>query len=130
MEAVPEPGMYLRMFGDRDRSKAAQAILVARAFRKRLFPSEIFDDHAWGMLLVLFIAFADGEVISEIALLERVGLSVTAGRRWIAHLVGEDQIELREGGGGVTLSETALTKLRIFLDEACDVSNWLVSVRH
>lgn len=130
MEAVSEPGMYLRMFGDRDRSKAAQAILVARAFRKRLFPNEIFDEHAWGMLLVLFIAFADGEVISEIALLERVGLSVTAGRRWIAHLVGEDHIELREDGGGVTLSETALTKLRIFLDEACDVSNWLVSVRH
>lgn len=130
IEAVPVPVMYVRMFGDRDRSKAAQAILVARAFRKRLFPSEIFDEYAWAMLLVLFIGFADGEVISEIALLERAGVSVPVGRRWIAHLVGEDQIELREDGDGVMLSENAITKLRIFLDEACDFSNLFISIRH
>jgi hypothetical protein len=109
------------MTNDQDRGLAAEDILAVRALRKRLFPSDIFDEHAWSMLLVLFVGHAKNEIISEQALLTRAAVSTASGSRWIAHLVEEGQIEPRLTNDVVALSNDALTNLRTFLDESCNI---------
>ena len=108
------------MTNDQDRGLAAEDILAVRALRKRLFPSDIFDEHAWSMLLVLFVGYAKNEIISEQALLTRAAVSDATGRRWIAHLVEAGQIELKQINDVVALSNDALTNMRTFLDESCN----------
>lgn len=106
------------MIGDQKRGATAQAIIDVRALRISLFPSEIFDEFAWNMLLNLFVGLAENEVISEKQLIERAGVSTDAGRRWILHLVGDGQVFDRSDGEDVILTPQAISHLRRFLDEA------------
>ena len=109
------------MKNDQDRGLAAEDILAVRALRKRLFPSDIFDEHAWSMLLILFVGYVKNEIISEQALMTRAEVSTASGSRWMAHLVEEGQIEPRQTNDVVALSNDALTNLRTFLDESCNI---------
>ena len=111
------------MKSDQERGKFASEILLVRDLRKRLFPSEIFDEHAWTMLLILFVGFADGEMITEPHLIQQSGVNESAGGRWISHLIEEDQIKPRVPNETVALTATAITQIRIFLDEAREVHN-------
>lgn len=94
------------------------AILVVRDKRLRLFPAEIFDEYAWTMLLHLFVSMADNLTMTEQRLIELTGVSKESGRRWIAHLVADDQITARSDGDDVILSSGAVERMRTFLEEA------------
>lgn len=94
------------------------AILVVRDMRRRIFPAEIFDEHAWTMLLRLFVSLADNDTIPESLLIAQAGMSQSTGRRWIAHLVDDQQIIARPGGGDITLTSEGIDRMRLFLDEA------------
>lgn len=83
-----------------------------------MFPSEIFDEFAWNMLLVLFVGLAGNEVVSEAALIARAEVSVSAGRRWITHLIEDGQIADRHDDDDVILTPRAVSQLREFLDRA------------
>jgi hypothetical protein len=111
------------MQSDQERGKLASEILLVRDLRKRLFPSEIFDEHAWTMLLILFVGFAKGEIITEPHLINQSGVNESAGKRWISHLIEEDQIKPRVPDETVELTATTITQIRIFLDEAREVHN-------
>jgi hypothetical protein len=111
------------MNSDQERGKFASEILLVRDLRKRLFPSEIFDEHAWTMLLILFVGFAKDEMINETDLIRQSGVNESAGRRWISHLIEEDQIKPRVPNETVALTATAITQIRIFLDQAREVHN-------
>jgi hypothetical protein len=106
------------MMGDQDRGATAQAIIDVRFLRGVHFPSEIFDEFAWNILLILFVGLAANEIISEKVLIERAGVSIVAGRRWIAHLIQDGQVADRDDGEDVILSLQAISQLRRFLDEA------------
>lgn len=72
----------------------SKANLSSRAFAKRLiadrharyteFPSELFADPAWDILLDLFVAFADGLRISVSSAMIAANVPPTTALRWIA----------------------------------------------
>ncbi|TXC71230.1 hypothetical protein FSB78_09915 [Sphingomonas ginsenosidivorax] len=105
------------MIRDQERSDAAKYLLNMRAQRKDHFPSELFDEHAWQILLILFVSLAGNEVVSERNLLEATGLPVASGRRWLDHLVQDGQVETRNDGDDVILSANAVSSMRKFLDQ-------------
>ena len=106
------------MTGDQRRLKTAMAILAVRRMRCQLFPSEIFDEHAWTMLLQLFVSLAENQTMTETALVHSAGASVGAGQRWIAHLVKDGQVVSSESGEDVALTGEAIERMRRFLDFA------------
>lgn len=104
------------MKGDQHRGVVAQNILAVRSFRESTFPSELFDEFAWDMLLLLFVGLTNNETISENKLIERSNVTQRAGRRWIAHLVSDGQVVGRSDGDDVVLTQSATDALRAFLD--------------
>jgi hypothetical protein len=106
------------MIGDQDRGDAAQCILDVRSLRKVMFPSELFDEFAWNMMLHLFVGLANNQVMTERDLIEKAGTGENSGRRWIEHLVKDGQIAERHDDDDVVLTTDAITQLRRFLDEA------------
>ena len=103
------------MIGDRDSAREAQRLIAERDRRYKLFPSEIFDEFPWNMLLHLFVAMANNAVLSEERLCELSHAGQLVGRRWIAHLVKDGQIEGRHDGEDVVLTATAIDRLRDYL---------------
>lgn len=104
------------MTGDQHRGIVAQNILTLRSLRERSFPRELFDEYAWEMLLLLFVGLSNNETISESTLIERANVTLSTGRRWIAHLVSDGQVVDRDEGGDVFLTQAATESLRAFLD--------------
>ena len=70
------------------------------------------------MLLVLFVGLAGNEVVSEANLIARADVSVSAGRKWITHLIKDGQIADRQDDDDVILTPRAISQLRAFLDRA------------
>ncbi|RYF38046.1 MAG: hypothetical protein EOO38_25410, partial [Cytophagaceae bacterium] len=70
------------MIDDRQRAEIAGKILADREERYALFPSEIFDEYAWNMLLHLFVAMNAGHQSSEGELIRLVHTSINTGQRW------------------------------------------------
>ena len=91
--------------------------MALREFRAKKFPRELFDEHAWTMLLLLFVGLVNNEVVTEQSLIEQTNVTPSAGRRWIAHLVNDGQLTLRNEGD-VVLTHSATEALRAFLDHA------------
>jgi predicted transcriptional regulator len=103
------------MIGDQTRADEANRILRDRDKRYKLFPGELFDEFAWNMMLHLFVALADNEQMSESRLIELVKIPVSVGRRWIALLVNDGQVEPREDGRDIILTPAAVGRLREYL---------------
>lgn len=89
-----------------------------REMRCRIFPADIFDEHAWTMLLQLFVSLADNKVMTEDRLIALSGVSRESGRLWIKHLVVDDQIVTRLDGDDVVLTAKSIARMRKFLDDA------------
>lgn len=106
------------MTGDQLRGETAQRILDVRSLRKVHFPSELFDEHAWHMMLVLFVGLANNETITEGNLIEITGAGEAAGQRWITHLLRDGQVAGRCDDDDVILTPAAISNLRKFLDDA------------
>ncbi|WP_267381076.1 MULTISPECIES: hypothetical protein [unclassified Sphingomonas] len=106
------------MFGDQRRGDIARNLLRVRAERRNSFPSELFDEHAWNLLLNLFAALTENRTVSESELMRRSSVSEGAGRRWIRHLIKDGQIEDRDDGKDVALTPVAVENMRTFLDRA------------
>ena len=114
------------MTGDQARGEAAQCILDVRALRKVMFPSELFDEFAWNMMLHLFVGLANNQVMTERALIEKAGASENSGRRWIEHLVKDGQVAERRDHDDVVLTTDAIAHLRTFLDDVLNRGDAIV----
>jgi hypothetical protein len=101
-----------------DSLQTAENLLRIRSLRSDVFPSEIFDEHAWNMLLHLFVAQAKGEEVSEASLVTLTGTSPDIGQRWLAHLVADAQVEPHADGSAVTLTSSARDCMEGFLRDA------------
>jgi len=106
------------MIGDRARSITARNLIHVRAKREQHFPPGIFDEHAWNMLLHLFIDIADNRVMNEARLIELSGTTTSVARRWISYLLANKQIKDREDGDDILLTEDSISSMRHFLDAA------------
>jgi hypothetical protein len=109
------------MTGDQKRRATAQYLIKIREVRHESFPSELFDEHAWNMLLHLFVAMANNDVMTEAAMVQLSGASHSVGRRWLGHLLADERIEDRVEGDDIILTASSVSSMRLFLDRAHDL---------
>lgn len=103
---------------DIDTARAAENLILVRGLRTDVFPSEIFAEHAWNMMLRLFVAQMRHEPLSEADLMIRTGTPPGTGRRWLAHLADDGQIIALAKGGALALTPAALDRMHVFLKMA------------
>ena len=99
-------------------ARTAENLVRVRSLRAEIFPSDIFDEHAWNMMLRLFIAQANDHAMSESELITATGTPPGVGQRWLAHLVADEQIEPYADGGTIALTPSALDRMECFLRDA------------
>ncbi len=109
------------MTGDKERARYASHLIAECERRYALFPAEIFDEFAWNMLLHLFVFLVSNETMTESRLCELSMAGQRVGRRWIRHLVSDNQIEARHDGDDVVLTAGAVDRLRQYLRPAAAV---------
>ena len=102
-------------------ARTAENLLLVRGLRADVFPSEIFDEHAWNMLLRLFVAHVKGQDMSETDLIRATKTPGAVGQRWLAHLVGDAQIEAYADGAPLALTRAAVDRMHGFLRMASRV---------
>jgi hypothetical protein len=56
---------------DPESARTAENLLKVRGMRGDIFPSEIFDEHAWNMMLRLYVVEARDEHVSATDLITR-----------------------------------------------------------
>lgn len=71
----------------------AGRIWEARQERRDFFPTDLFADPAWDIVLALYCAEGRGERLSVTALGHAVGLAQTTALRWIGQLTDAGLIE-------------------------------------
>lgn len=64
----------------------ARALIEQRRLRRRFLPEELFHEPAWDMLLALYVAWQDRQVMNVKTLVSRADAPVTTSQRWIEHL--------------------------------------------
>ena len=106
---------------DTESARTAENLLTVRGMRGEIFPSEIFDEHAWNMMLRLFVAEASDEAVTASDLMALTKTPPAVGERWIAHLVADAQIEPYSDGGTISLTRSAVDRMNLFLRRAAGV---------
>lgn len=71
----------------------AGRIWESRQERRNFFPSDLFADPAWDMVLALYCAEGRGERLSITTLGQVVGLAQTTALRWISQLTDAGMVE-------------------------------------
>lgn len=65
---------------------AARLLLDQRRARRRHLPAELFHEPAWDMLLALYVAHGEGDVMNVKTLVASADAPATTAQRWIEHL--------------------------------------------
>jgi hypothetical protein len=120
--------LWFQMIGDYERGQMAQSLLRVREVRQESYPSEIFDEFAWNMLLHLFVTTSNNEVMTENRMIDMSGASMAVGRRWLAHLLADGQISDRGDGQDVSFTPDSVARMRAFLDRARNIHREAVQV--
>jgi len=101
------------MDDDRALAEVADRWLRIRRCRERFFPHELFDEFAWDMLMVLFVADANGRVTGVDDLMAQAAGRTPSGMRWIAYLEQQGEITRTDAPDGVTVSLTPASRERM-----------------
>jgi hypothetical protein len=96
----------------------ARAILSNRQSRSRMFPSNLFGEWAWEVLLLLFVADAEGQHMTGKRIADALKCNPSLIVRWIKHLSSValvidndcDNLDV-----SITLSPPAITALERYL---------------
>lgn len=64
----------------------ARRLLSERQARQDFFPAELFHEPAWDMLLALYVAGEERQVMNVKTLVATTSAPVTTSQRWIDHL--------------------------------------------
>lgn len=97
-----------------------QSIIDARGKRYEFFPSELFVDPAWDILLHAALAQEQQRRITVTALCAAVNVPDTTAARWIRHMVDKEILVRRDAPTDarikyIELSVAAAAKLRLYL---------------
>lgn len=99
-------------------AELARSILKIRRFPVQEFSESLFGDVAWDMLLILFIANAEGRRRTGRELIRACSMSFGVGTRWMAHL-NKIGLVVGDGEGHVddvlTISAVGLGKMERLL---------------
>lgn len=93
----------------------AKSQVALRALRYGHFPSDIFDEYGWDMLLHLFIASIRKQTIYSDNLINMTSKNWTVGERWLRHLVAEDMVHRDQDV--VMLTPKSLAQMETFHGE-------------
>jgi hypothetical protein len=99
----------------------AKQLIADRRARYAEFPSELFADPAWDILLDLFVAYADGLCISVSSAVIAANVPPTTALRWIALMTDRGYlIRARDPHDGrrvhVALAEDTIIRVRSYLE--------------
>lgn len=105
----------------RSRLQSISAIIEARRARTRVFPSDLFHDPAWNILLELYASHLQGRPVSISDACLFSGTSSTSTLRWITVLIDRGYVyrqpDARDGRRiNIVLTETALDALDLYAD--------------
>lgn len=109
-----------------DVARLARRVLRLRRKRTDHLPAELFGEHAWNLLLVLFIADAEGERLSARVASERADVDERVGARWITALEALELVASHERCDDGHL--VALTPKGVHAVEACMMDSLPVMV--
>ncbi len=99
----------------------AERLLRMRALRWDYFRGDIFDEHGWNALLILFIAEARGRSMTGAQVVTECGAPENVGSSWLLHLSAEQLI--REDEGNVMLTDTTRAELSEYLTQVTHMFN-------
>ena len=92
--------------------------------RRRMdeFGEELFGDHAWVILLQLYLAEAEGRIVDASAISDRTRISAVAIDRWLKLLQLKKLVERPvHTGRMVQLTATGLQKIETLLDASIEI---------
>lgn len=115
------------MTGNDEAAHLASAILRFRRYRTQIFSRDIFGEPAWELLLELFLADAQGVLITGRIVAERHGVPGSVISRWLKYLTtqgllvgdGEGNLDddLTLSGIGMERTEAVLLEARFLKDQ-------------
>lgn len=103
----------------KEQAVTAQRLLKMRALRWDYFRGDIFDEHGWNALLILFIAEAQGRSMTGVDVAGACGAPANVGARWMTHLAAEKLV--LEDRGVVALTDTTRAELAEYLTEVANL---------
>ncbi len=87
----------------------AKTQVALRALRYGHFPSDIFDEYAWDMMLHMYIGGLRGQTMYVDNIVNLTSKSKSIGDRWINHLIKLEMVET--DGDLITLSESGFDRM-------------------
>jgi len=102
-----------------DTARFARKLVAIRAQRNERFGPALFDEYGWELLLVLFLADADGRRLTGRDAIAQSRASEMVGKRWLDYLrqrgfvLGDEALT-----APVTLSGATLDRIERFLADA------------
>lgn len=111
------------MIGDKRRSEIARVILSTRELRDKTFPKGMFNDHAWIIILNLFVAQTDNRTLSKEELITISKIEPGSGARWLEYLIVSGQVIDAQNGKDVVLSSKSVDRMRSLFDDINYISN-------
>jgi hypothetical protein len=111
---------------DRDDQRLALAhkISLQRSIRMTEFPHEMFDEHAWVMLLTAYQREAAGETYTAADIATMSGTTIENGTRWLKWLRQDGFVTLEDNvsvDGPLRLTALAIERMNRYLDAALQV---------
>ena len=113
-------------FDDLYLSLVARSIYRLRRRRANWFPSGMFAEPAWDMLLDLFIHVSTGKLITTTSLCIAADVPATTALRWIGILESEGLVERFKVSGDSRISGVRMTDVGLQTMRGC-LSEWLLS---
>ncbi|MBB5707666.1 MarR family transcriptional regulator [Sphingopyxis panaciterrulae] len=112
-----------RKLGPEARARLAREWIWKRRHREHFFPSEIFADPAWDMLLDLYAAHYEGETVTISSLCIAGSVPTTTALRWVGVMSDRGWfIRTKDRKDGrrafVRLSDRAISQLDAYFDTA------------
>lgn len=108
------------------KARLAEAILHNRVQRRSLMPVDIFGEHAWDALLMLFVADAASERLTGRRIAHSLNCGPTIMSRWVKYLA-EQGLVIGDGEGDLddllTLSPKAIVAIEAYLENTQEYAN-------
>jgi hypothetical protein len=105
---------------EEDLVRLAKSQLAFRRLRYTHFDHALFDEHAWDMLMILFVARCEGREIEDIELITETAARLPTGLRWLSMLEHDKRVARTVSGERilVTLTDEAATSMLQFFQDA------------
>lgn len=101
----------------REQVRTAHRLLKMRSLRWDYFSGDLFDEHGWNLLLILFVANGEDRVITASQASKESGATAVVAQRWFKHLELQGLVTA-EDGAGVALTALTRAEMAQYLLEA------------